>query len=369
MTNVILHVIIFISTVIISYHLSQFFRRITIKANINFNKKLRGTSPRWRTSNKPLVGGIVFIVMTLIGSLFFFLYSIEKDLNFSWYSTEVAVFFLGITIAFIGGLYDDVNFLPPLIKAGIQLLTGILFILGGVKINIFPSETLNIFLTLFWVVGIMNSINMLDNMDGVAGALSLSIVSSALFIEIVFFRNPWWLFMWLMLTGILIGYLYINKPPARIYMGDSGSQFLGAVISFIGIKYFWQVAPEQSWSNFLLIFWAVMPYIVLISDTTFVVVRRILNKQSPIVGGRDHISHMLTLQGISERKIYILLASINYIGAIIYFAILTIPDSYRSFIAVFVFAVMFLGLAYSYIQNYKRSEYYKSYKSAPVKNK
>ena len=359
MSNILGYTVLFFVVVIVSYNLGNYLRRISLKAKVDFNKKLKDTSPRWRKSNKPLVGGLVFIIITLISALFYFLYVLEHDVSFNWYTSEVSAFLLGVTIGFVGGLYDDVNYLPPLVKASIQLLVGVIFLINNVKINLLPWEPINIFLTLFWVVGIMNSINMLDNMDGVAGALALTIITAAMVIEVVFFQNNWWLFMWVVLSATLIGYLLLNKPPAKIYMGDSGSQFLGAVISFIGLKYFWQLSDTPKWSNILLIFWAALPFIILISDTTLVVIRRILSKQSPIVGGKDHISHMLILQGITEKRIFILLSVINTIGIIIYFLTIAIPDDYRITFSFFMFLLLFTINAYLYIKNYKHSEYYK----------
>ncbi len=377
--NIFLYFILFLLISIVSYYLGMYLRMLSVKvAKIDFNRKLQDESPRWRSSNKPLVGGIVFFILFLLSVIGFFVLNIEFPELPQWYSETTLMLIVGGFIGFAGGLYDDVNYLPALTKLGIQISVGVLSVYIGLKINLFPSEALNDFLTVFWVVGIMNSINMLDNMDGVAGSLAFTLVVGALGMEILHPTfHPLWGILWLIMAATLFGYLLINKPPAKIYMGDSGSQFLGVLLAFIGLKYFWNFEVSPAWDNWQLLFLAVLPFIVLVSDTTFVVFGRLSRKKSPIVGGRDHISHMLILQGVPEKRIFVLLSAFNSSGIILYFFLIhKSATSLRGLLGILFFGILFGVLLYFYIKNYYRSEYAPSERKkqaliqgkSPVKN-
>jgi UDP-GlcNAc:undecaprenyl-phosphate GlcNAc-1-phosphate transferase len=119
----------------------------------------------------------------------------------------------------------------------------------------------------------------------------------------------------ILLLGVvatLLGFLYYNWNPSRMYMGDSGSQFLGVFLAGIGIEYFWNApdyygAAVQS-KQFLI---AILMFVVPISDTTTVSINRILKGKSPFVGGRDHTTHHLSYMGLSDRHVGLVMIAIS----------------------------------------------------------
>ena len=144
------------------------------------------------------------------------------------------------SLGFIIGLADDSYNTKPLLKFAGQLCCGLILIYSNVVIGLFHNSMLNNLLTLFWVVGIMNSINMLDNMDAISSTVSISIIVSALTAMIFNSQLSSVYFMICIgVLGALIGFLYFNWHPSKMYMGDTGSQFIGVFLAALGIICFW----------------------------------------------------------------------------------------------------------------------------------
>ena len=146
---------------------------------------------------------------------------------------------LSCAAGFLIGLADDAYDTRPILKFGIQFLCGVILIASGVYINLTHNLLLNYLLTIFWVVGIMNSINMLDNMDGITTIVTIGIVLNIIYV--ILFHHDFNNLHLLVLTGVLaslFAFLYFNWHPSTMYMGDTGSQFLGAFLATMGIIYF-----------------------------------------------------------------------------------------------------------------------------------
>jgi UDP-GlcNAc:undecaprenyl-phosphate GlcNAc-1-phosphate transferase len=249
------------------------------------------------------------------------------------------------------GLADDAYNTKPFLKFLVQFLCAIIFIFTGNVISTFQYEWLNIILTFLWVVGMMNSINMLDNMDGITSSISLIICSGAAMILIFNAKfNSINLILLIGLIASIAGFLYYNWNPSRMYMGDSGSQFLGTFLAGIGITYFWnapdyfgQVIPEKQ------ILIVALMFIIPLSDTTTVSINRILRGQSPFVGGRDHTTHHLSYMGLSDRHVAMLLIGISVCTMFVSVLIINNIETW-TLIHTLSFGILFLivgGLLYS----------------------
>jgi len=194
---------------------------------------------RWNSTSKPALGGISFYFIFLISFI-----SMLFVFNTNSYFTNVNV--LGIlaalTIGFIMGLADDAYDTKPVIKFLAQFICAIILILTGTKISIAGNDLLGYTLTIIWVIGIMNSINMLDNMDAIT-----SMVCCGILIYISLFTLSQKQFfaplsiLSISMLGSLIAFLFYNWYPSKMYMGDTGSQFLGVFLAIIGIDYCWNV--------------------------------------------------------------------------------------------------------------------------------
>jgi UDP-GlcNAc:undecaprenyl-phosphate GlcNAc-1-phosphate transferase len=211
------------------------------------------------------------------------------------------------------GLADDSFNTKPIIKFGVQFICTLLFVWSDNYIKVLPSEWMNYVLTFLWVVGLMNSINMLDNMDAITTVVSIGILTGVLLFSLTTESgDSIYTICSLGVLGSLIGFLYHNWNPSKMFMGDTGSQFLGVFLAWLGIRYFWNSPdaydhPIQSKQ----ILMAILIFSAPIADTFTVSLNRIKAGKSPFVGGRDHTTHNLIYNGFRERQVALIFLSIT----------------------------------------------------------
>jgi UDP-GlcNAc:undecaprenyl-phosphate GlcNAc-1-phosphate transferase len=204
---------------------------------------------------------------------------------------------VGATGVSFMGLIDDRWGLRPMIKLVGQVLAALLLYASGVVVGTFHQPALNLIVTVFWVVFITNAINLLDNMDGLAGGISA--IAAAHFALMCSFSGQYLVgALAVAVLGACLGFLFYNLNPANIFMGDSGSLFLGFVLAATGIKLSF---PE----NVTFVTWMV-PVLVMglpVFDTTLVVLSRLRRGLNPLTTpGRDHVSHRLVAAGMRQRE-------------------------------------------------------------------
>jgi UDP-GlcNAc:undecaprenyl-phosphate GlcNAc-1-phosphate transferase len=253
------------------------------------------------------------------------------------------------SLGFIMGLADDAYNTRPLLKLCAQITCGLILILSGTYISIFNDAIPNYLLTLFWVVGMMNSINMLDNMDGITTIVSINVLVFAVFFE--FMRDNYLNANFLIMLGVLAalcGFLYYNWNPSKLFMGDTGSQFLGIFLASVGIHSFWN-APDfyQHQVHSKQLFVALFAFIMPVIDTSIVIVNRLLKGRSPFIGGKDHTTHHLVYMGFSERKVAFIFAFVGFISISLTYFINAYFVAWGPFHVVF-FALYFLLLLGSF---------------------
>lgn len=261
---------------------------------------------RWASPLKPSLGGFSFYILFLISlSAFGFVAHASND----FFSSSLFGIVLAVNFGFLLGLTDDAYNTIPLLKFCAQIFCGLVLIFTNTMIHATGIFTIDALVTLLWVVGLMNSINMLDNMDGISGSVSLLILAAmvvVLGVEHSFFSVT--ALMMLAVDGSLIGFLFHNAHPSRIYMGDTGSQFLGVFIAALSIQVLWKyhepVGSVVQLKQFLI---PLMAFSVPLIDTTTVVIHRIARGQSPFVGGRDHITHHFAYAGLKDKQVMYLL--------------------------------------------------------------
>lgn len=313
-SSFILYTTFFASSVIFSLMINILFLRFFKTLGIRNNSD--GTIIRWGALSKPSIGGITFYIIFLLSLAS---YSILFEPNQNSYQLGFVGLLLSCGAGFIIGLADDAYNTRPWLKFGIQLLCGILLILTGIYIRIFSNEIANYALTLFWVVGIMNSINMLDNMDGITATVSIGIIGNTIY-RIIHNGDITNMHL-LVLIGVfasLVAFLRFNWNPSKMYMGDTGSQFLGVFLAAMGIVYFWNDPYSTGTiATGRLIAATVMTFMLPILDTTVVVVNRISSGRSPFIGGKDHTTHSLALLGLSDRQVALVFVGIAIISLII----------------------------------------------------
>jgi UDP-GlcNAc:undecaprenyl-phosphate GlcNAc-1-phosphate transferase len=339
-------------SLIIFFSVSFAVAFILNKLLLQFSKNLgtrdhSATLVRWNATSKPSLGGISFFLIFLL-SLIYFLIEWE---DYSNLSNNSQLTFTGIIcLGFFMGLADDAYNTKPLLKFTIQILCGVLLIFSGTYIQITPYLYFNYFLTILWIAGMMNSLNMLDNMDGITTSIGLTILIA--FFAISHFVNSADSFYFIATLGLaaaMSAFLFFNWNPSKMFMGDTGSQFLGAFIGALAIPNFWNSFDsfnQYIQSKQFITVWLI--FIVPIADTLTVSLNRISRGQSPFVGGRDHTTHNLVYNGLTERQTALLLIMISLVSGGIALAIQFIQDwDFIHIIVSLLFILIVTGLLYS----------------------
>ncbi len=272
---------------------------------------------RWHRRPTPTMGGVgIFIAFAL--SLILSSWISGKG---GWISSisQSWNFLIGVVLVFFIGLYDDFKPLTPVAKLVGQIIAATIVISLGYTSSFFTpriadnivAQLPNILLTFVWLIGITNALNLLDNMDGLAGGISLI---TACVLGYFFWRagNISLLWISLALAGGVLGFLFFNFPPAKIFMGDSGSLFLGFTLAVLAIA-----QQHQASDVFAVVGVPTLLFLLPILDTTLVTFTRLLRGQSPAKGGRDHTSHRLIAFGLSERQALLALYSVALVSAVL----------------------------------------------------
>jgi UDP-GlcNAc:undecaprenyl-phosphate GlcNAc-1-phosphate transferase len=237
------------------------------------------------------------------------------------------------------GLIDDLRSLSPWPRLIAQSIVGtvvaLVIVNAGTTGTPFGTSTLNTVVTIFWIVGICNSINFFDNLDG-AAAGAVAIASLGVFV-IAFDRGQELVSALSVVTvGATIGFLMWNKSPAKIYMGDAGALFLGIIISVATIRL--NPGIEPTWKSLTI---PVILLAVPLLDTCVAVFSRISRRVSPLTGGKDHLSHRLVRAGLTRPMAAIALWAASGVCAVIAVLVYKTPGALGSLL-ITVFAAGWL---------------------------
>jgi UDP-GlcNAc:undecaprenyl-phosphate GlcNAc-1-phosphate transferase len=217
---------------------------------------------------------------------------------------ELAVILGSAVVLGLVGLIDDLRSLPLWPRLTAMFAAGGALWMAGVRVHLFDGGIIDLGITLVWVVGITNAFNLLDNMDGLSAGTA--VVASLSFFLIAAANGQFLVAaLSLALAGAAIGFLRHNRYPAKIYMGDAGSLFLGFMLAVVGVKLRFD-APREITS-----FVPILVLGVAIFDTVLVVVTRLRAGKSPFSGGRDHTSHRLAALGMSVKGAVGLLSTVG----------------------------------------------------------
>ncbi len=269
-------------------------------------------------------------------------------------------------ILFLTGLKDDIVGLSPTIKFVAQFSSAIILataanirisnLHGILGLQELPY-TASIVLTVFFIVGIVNAFNLIDGIDGLAGTLGImvSLIYAYLFYSAGLMG---WSYLSIALTGAMLGFLFYNVTPAKIFMGDSGSLLLGFVAAVLSLKFLSlngsatpNLGPlELHASNGLVIAILIIP----IFDTLRVFTLRILKNTSPFTADNNHLHHRLLFLGLSHIQATLVLVVSNIVFVILALALQQLGDS--QLISLLVLSILLVNGALSiYIERYKRS--------------
>ena len=283
----------------------------------------------------PYLGGVAIALGISIVTFAALFFSDENELIIERGLTAIIpALFLGAV-----GLIDDIRSLPAWPRLVVQTMVGTLLALVLVQTGTlgiaFESDVINTLVTIFWIVGICNSINFLDNMDGAASG-AVAIAALGVFF-IAFDRGQVLLSALTIVTaGATIGFLMWNKSPAKIYMGDAGALFLGVIISVATIRLNPGITPI--WQSLAI---PLMLLAIPLLDTFVAVLSRLARGLSPLTGGKDHLSHRLVRAGLTRPMAAISLWSASGVCALFALGVYFFSDS-LGLLLIVVFAVGWL---------------------------
>lgn len=269
------------------------------------------TGDRWHKRPTALLGGVAIFVafgisagVALVSSGF-----APSLLNARPVAASVVA---AATLMFVTGLIDDRFKLRPSSKLIMQGLAAAIVVSGGIVYPLTPWPILNVFGTVFWFIAVTNALNLLDNMDGVAVGVA---AIAAMFLGATFLQEGSLelVIVCAALAGAALGFLPYNFHPSTIFMGDSGSLFLGALLASLGAAYPATVSVGIVPVLFVPVFIAVIP----ILDTVLVTVTRTLAGRPISTGGRDHTAHRLVALGLSERQVTVMLYGFALCGGLL----------------------------------------------------
>lgn len=313
---------------------------------------------RWSNQSKPSLGGVSFYITFLFTAIFYSMVFTKEPSIFS--NPKFIGLFIAGSLAFAMGLADDAYNTRPLFKLFIQILCGVVVAFFGSIINITYNYWIDSAITVLWVIIIMNSLNMLDNMDGITGTVVVSILTLCLCSTIWIispFNLPRAIFI-IACIGSVIGFLKMNIHPSKLFMGDAGSQFIGLYVAFFSIDNILNVNESfgaPAWTGILVCLVAFTPAA---ADTLTVVINRLRKGQSPMVGGKDHTTHHLVYAGMNDKQVWytFLLTSILSLAfglSMMYF--ISIGNN-LAIIPFILFFIITFGLLYRLTQKYAHKE-------------
>lgn len=247
-----------------------------------------GTYKKHRAAT-PYLGGVAIVSGLLIGASLLVLPSLGDT---GAVIRDFAIVILGALFLAVVGFVDDIRPIPRSVRLSAQAVTAGVAWLVGFRVSLIGADFVDFLLTAFWIIGITNAFNLLDNMDGLtsglAGIAALVFGTMGILGDMDTLAT-----VSMALAGASLGFLVHNRHPARSFMGDAGSTFLGFLLAVIGIELRFDNLPEVTF---------LVPVVVLglpILDTTLVLVSRKIHKRPLFLGGRDHISHRLVHSGLS----------------------------------------------------------------------
>jgi len=294
---------------------------------------------RWHSKPTAMLGGVAIAIATIAALLGFV--PLSRD-NLVVVAASAALFLLGLA--------DDFLHMKPYQKLIGQLLAAAAVVAFGLVLPWTPYDIVNVLITMFWLVGITNAVNMLDNMDGLAVGVS-AIAAAFLGVNFMLNQQSGEALMLAAFCGALLGFLVYNHHPASIFMGDCGSMFVGFFLASIALVS--GTGGGRSRSVVAVLAVPVLVLLVPIFDTTFVTLMRKLAGRAASQGGRDHTSHRLVALGLTEKRaVWMLYAFAAAAGALAILVRRTSLEVSLGAIAVFTVVLAFIGIRLARVRVY-----------------
>jgi len=267
----------------------------------------------------PRLGGVPVFLSFLIGVAV----TLLASLHFSKLAAELPIrtlltILVPATLIFLLGLYDDIHSVGPYTKFAVQGIAAIMLFAGGLRILDLPvlfgarhlSWYIGLPITVLWVIGITNAFNLIDGLDGLAAGSAL-FSTFVVFVAAISNGSSLVSLLAIALAGAILGFLRFNFNPATIFLGDSGSLFIGFILSALALE------GAQKAPTVIAVAIPVVSFGLPILETTLSVLRRLISGQSVFKADRDHIHHKLLQNGMSPRQVVIALYAVSALFALL----------------------------------------------------
>ncbi len=345
-----LYLIAFVVATATGVALSGLVRRVALRAQAVVPPR----PDRWHQAPTPTMGGVGIAMATVLGFVVILWRPDQLGAMEPWIPVLLAALAM-----FVVGVFDDRLQLSPVAKLVASLAIGafLVFALAGVE----PYGALPWFYTLvgtIWFAGVCHALNLLDNMDGLAAGVALIAAGFLAFL----LGNPLGVGLVLLLTslgGALLGFLFWNRPPARLFMGDCGSLFIGALLGAASLVPVFHTRIAFVSPTVLVALILVVP----LFDTAFVLVLRRLAGRKATKGGTDHVSHRLVSLGFSERSAVRTLYLFGLVGGGTAWALVA-GSAMLPIVAAFGVLVILLGIYLARVPAYNAQDFIALQKSS-----
>jgi len=293
---------------------------------------------RWHKKPTAMMGGVAIWLAVVTTYLF-----LVPHTRPNWVIISVSTFL------FLVGLLDDLIHIKPYQKLIGQIVGAAAIVNYGMTLPWTRSISVNMVITIFWLIGITNAVNLLDNMDGLATGIA-AIASAFLTMNFIASNQPTEAMIMAVFAAALLGFLVYNSNPASIFMGDSGSMFIGF---FLASSALINLPGGRSRSLLPVLAVPILVLFIPIFDTTFVTILRKLSGRAASQGGRDHTSHRLVALGMSERRAVWMLYSLAAFSGLLAISLRTLrSDVSLALLATFSIVLTLLGVYLAGVKAY-----------------
>lgn len=296
----------------------------------------------------PYLGGLAFFVSLVAVFLVVFLYYPGDYLESRAQAGQYTALVIGALFVILLGLYDDVHGASAWVKLPCQILIGVFIYRQGFSIGHlsnpfdFAGGTLDLSsiglgMTVLWYVGMMNGVNLIDGLDGLAAGVVAIAAGSLLLISLSDQNMPMTLLSLTILGGTL-GFLPYNFPPAKVFMGDTGSLLLGYLVASAGIL------GETKGNTVVAMVVPLIAFGVTLLDTTMAFVRRLLRREHPFRADQQHIHHRLLQLNLSQRQVVLLIYYCSVLFGLASYLLSQIEVRYSLLTGIILLLSLFLGI-------------------------
>jgi UDP-GlcNAc:undecaprenyl-phosphate GlcNAc-1-phosphate transferase len=327
---------------LVSFALAAAFTPVVRRLARRWGFVAKPKTDRWHKRPTAMMGGVAIWLAVITTYL-----TLVPHTSAGWVVVGAASFL------FLVGLIDDWLHIKPYQKLIGQVIGAAIVVNYGLVLPWTRSLPANMVITIFWLIGITNAINLLDNMDGLATGIA-AIASGFLTLNFIAAGQTTEALMLGAFAAALVGFLIYNSNPASIFMGDSGSMFIGF---FLASSSLINLAGGRSRAFVPVLAVPILVLFIPIFDTTFVTILRKLSGRAASQGGRDHTSHRLVALGLSEKRAVLLLYGLAALSGLLAVTLRELkPDVSIALLAIFTLGLTLLGVYLAGVKGYDEEE-------------